>query len=595
MEEGFTTWTSSTGSSYTCNHCGPLLMQEKQKKRHLRSAAHKRRLREQTNNENAPFPRGHNTSRSDANELQDQPPSPNEREIHCPDFDPDSASPTDSGCRRSSNDIALAIDGMIGNTYFEEESREEDNALPRQIDRTDWMEYEMERIRGELSLDEDDLVGSLLVGYTRNLVSRTLYDQIRSILNSLCHLKIPAWATVRRSQQRIRDHLNMEIKMKPSVWGMPCAALSSRVALQKELANPHVAPFIDFYPEDPQGRDQFKLSQSQKWLDLPSTIQPQMCINNTKHFYVFEPVQTSSNLIVVPLFFYTLNSELCAKCIIPTIQNPFQLVIPGSIHFGDPQLVVIKVKDFSEEYTSIKMNHQLLSTLCKDELFEHDEDNNQLHQIQLPNPWRTRAGGKIIRNMPITLYSNDTSGNVLKRWNKHVSFYFTLSGLPPRLSNQEFNCHFLTTSNRAGVLELSEMIIDELNSITTGGCEGYDVLISQPVLFTTSVLFFLGDSPMHAEITNTPLPNTSLNPCRMCSLSVTCQKQKHSKKYLREFLQLDQDGNPKSNPVRVWKKVIEASYDLFDIGFYSTLQEYERMAKFYGIKDHINEKMVAIV
>jgi hypothetical protein len=56
---------------------------------------------------------------------------------------------------------------------------------------------------------------------------------------------------------------------------------------------------------------------------------------------------------------------------------------------------------------------------------------------------------------------------------------------------------------------------------------------------------------------------------------------------------LDQDGNPKSNPVRVWKKVIEASYDLFDIGFYSTLQEYERMAKFYGIKDRINKKMVA--
>ncbi|PLW51527.1 hypothetical protein PCASD_00298 [Puccinia coronata f. sp. avenae] len=40
--------------------------------------------------------------------------------------------------------------------------------------------------------------------------------------------------------------------MKPSVWGMPCAALSSRVSLQKELANPLVAPFIDFYPEDPK-------------------------------------------------------------------------------------------------------------------------------------------------------------------------------------------------------------------------------------------------------------------------------------------------------------------------------------------------------
>jgi hypothetical protein len=188
-----------------------------------------------------------------------------------------------------------------------------------------------------------------------------------------------------------------------------------------------------------------------------------MCVNNTKHFYIFEPVQTYSNEIVVPLFFYTQNSELCAKCIRPIIQNPFQLIIPGLLHFNDPQFVIIHVKEFSKEYAEIEINGQQLSTLCKDILFE-DRDN-QLHQIQLPNPWRTKAGGKIIRNVPITLYSDDTSGNVSKRWNKHVSFYFTLSGLQPRLSNQEFNCHFLTTSNRAGVLELSEMVIDELKYI----------------------------------------------------------------------------------------------------------------------------------
>jgi hypothetical protein len=43
----------------------------------------------------------------------------------------------------------------------------------------------------------------------------------------------------------------------------------------------------------------------------------------------------------------------------------------------------------------------------------------------------------------------------------------------------------------------------------------------------------------------------------------------------------------------VWKKFIEALYNLFDIGFYSTLKEHERMAEFYGIKDCINKKFVA--
>jgi hypothetical protein len=118
-----------------------------------------------------------------------------------------------------------------------------------------------------------------------------------------------------------------------------------------------VAPFIDFYPIDLQGRDLFKLSQCQKWLDLPSRLRPQMCVNNTKHYYIFKPVQTSLNVLVVPIFFYILNSELCAKCIRPTIKDPFQIIIPGSIHFSDPRLIVIPVKQFSQEYTTIKLNN----------------------------------------------------------------------------------------------------------------------------------------------------------------------------------------------------------------------------------------------
>jgi hypothetical protein len=91
---------------------------------------------------------------------------------------------------------------------------------------------------------------------------------------------------------------------------------------------------------------------------------------------------------------------------------------------------------------------------------EFNGDNQR--KLPLPNPWRIRASGKIIRNLPITLYSDDTSGNVSKKWNKHISFYFTLSGLPPHISNQEYNCHFLSTSNRASVLEMAEQIVDEM-------------------------------------------------------------------------------------------------------------------------------------
>jgi len=83
-------------------------------------------------------------------------------------------------------------------------------------------------------------------------------------------------------------------------------------------------------------------------------------------------------------------------------------------------------------------------------------------RIDFPNPWRVKAQGRIIRHVPMTLYADDTSGNVSKQWNKHLSYYWSLSGLPPTMSNQQYNCHFLATSNAAGALELGDQIVDEI-------------------------------------------------------------------------------------------------------------------------------------
>jgi hypothetical protein len=97
----------------------------------------------------------------------------------------------------------------------------------------------------------------------------------------------------------------------------------------------------------------------------------------------------------------------------------------------------------------------------------------------LPNPWRKKAAGRILRNVPITLYCDDTSGNKSKKWNKHISYYFTLSGLPPNISNQQFNCHFLCTSNTVGALELGEMVVAQLKYVHLFSFEIFAVLFGR--------------------------------------------------------------------------------------------------------------------
>jgi hypothetical protein len=187
----------------------------------------------------------------------------------------------------------------------------------------------------------------------------------------------------------------------------------------------------------------------------------------------------------------------------------------------------------------------------------------------LPNPWRKKAAGKILRNIPITLYCDDTSGNKSKKWNKHISYYFTLSGLPPKISNQQFNCHFLCTSNTVGPLELGEMVVAqlkyvsvlyfksvhilflyvsvsfpcELSEMAIDGFEAYDSTISQEVHVMTSVLCFTADSPMHAEITNTHVPGNSLNSCRYCVLSSSTLNDWKKMLYIANFFQKNLHGS----------------------------------------------------
>lgn len=99
-------------------------------------------------------------------------------------------------------------------------------------------------------------------------------------------------------------------------------------------------------------------------------------------------------------------------------------------------------------------------------------------RIELPNPWRAKSKGKIVRHVPLVLYSDDASGNVSKKWNQHMSFYCTLAGLPPKLANQDVNILFLATSNTAGALELADGLVDEFKYVLTvsAWCKAYWIL-----------------------------------------------------------------------------------------------------------------------
>ncbi|POW19850.1 hypothetical protein PSHT_04232 [Puccinia striiformis] len=366
----------------------------------------------------------------------------------------------------------------------------------------------------------------------------------------------------------------------------------------EDLANPLVSPHLEYYPEKTNG-PYFKFSQSNKWLkELAPQHRAQMCEVEDEHYYLFEPVELDSGLLVVPIFFYSQDTQIFSKCIVPEIKGFMKdnkavtkIKIPQDIKFDNLDLYNINTNQFKKNYFKINMNGNKLSEECGNALYEHDGGRNQ-KKIQLPNPWRQKADGRIIRNVPITLYADDTSGNISKKFNKHISFYFTLSGLPPNLSNQEYHCHFLATSNRATGLEIGAQIVTEMNKITREGFIAFDSTIMKEVLVTGTVLCFLGDSPMHAEVTNTPNPGSSLNPCRMCHLKTATMDDKKSLDYIQQFLRINPDGSELTGNERNWTETIDRSYDLYCAEVEESHAEHLRRRQEYGLTDAINNRFL---
>ncbi|KAA1110820.1 hypothetical protein PGT21_032339 [Puccinia graminis f. sp. tritici] len=421
-----------------------------------------------------------------------------------------------------------------------------------------------------------------------------------TVLDWLAHCGIHAPHNVsRRSRENIRKMLDVELRQTTSVFKNECYTLSVAQMLSHELSNPYVHPHLEFYPEECHGRGIYRCTQGSKWLKhLSPDLRVQMFANNKKHFYIFEPAQLITGEIVVPTFIYKEGLELYAKCAIPEMvevpcQTSKHLQIHSALEFDSDLLVPINVSKFALTYDEIDMGaNGMLTSLCSNQLWEI---GGATTPRPLPNPWRIRAAGKVIRHMPINLYADDTSGNLSKRWNKHISFYCTLAGLPPQCAKMQYNCRFLATSNQAGVLELAEPIVDEINDIATNGSTAYDPALEEDVLVMSLVLCFQADSPMHAEVTNTFVPNVCLNPCRMCSLHLAKLDDKRKQDYVRAFVHINSSGDHSPVPSRSWDDIKTQTYQLWETAQDGVKCHFENGEKERGIRDTTNRAFVEII
>ncbi|KAI0309028.1 hypothetical protein OF83DRAFT_1072641 [Amylostereum chailletii] len=268
--------------------------------------------------------------------------------------------------------------------------------------------------------------------------------------------------------------------------------------IAQEMANPRVRPHLHFVPEDAGPRLE-EAWQVRRWLhELDGDLTSQNHRQGSYDYFLFEPAMLRDGRICMPTRWFKRGRHTMARvwfmsrlndgwivdqyneCAISSadLMMPFDHLVAESqidVDLADPRLIYGML---SSGYTR----------------------STSTEKQRVGNKWRKKAGKHRVVAFPIWLYCDDTSGNLSKRWNKHNSFLFTAAGLPRRHVHQEYNVHFLSTSNLAPPLEMLDAFVDQLSACQRDGVWAWDCVLQELVLVIPSVLAMLGDNLMQSEM-----------------------------------------------------------------------------------------------
>ncbi|KAI5998470.1 hypothetical protein EDC04DRAFT_2976335 [Pisolithus marmoratus] len=233
-----------------------------------------------------------------------------------------------------------------------------------------------------------------------------------------------------------------------------------------EMANPHVCSKLHFYPEE-SGKQLNEAYQAQRWF---------------QHKGMFFAKAWSLRAVV--------NDTRCGW------------IVEGhrEIEISEAELLV-SFKNWGVSKSTFALppaqNIMGIEKSCQGVLQSEPWTLTKPHE---GNQWHALANGACVYSFPIWLYCDDTSGNLSKHWNKHNSFLFTPAGLPHAAVHQEYNVHFLCTSNTAPPLEMLDAFVNQLEEAQETGIWAWDCIHKEQVLVIPSVLALLGDNPMQGEL-----------------------------------------------------------------------------------------------
>ncbi|KNZ45137.1 hypothetical protein VP01_844g2 [Puccinia sorghi] len=188
-----------------------------------------------------------------------------------------------------------------------------------------------------------------------------------------------------------------------------------------------------FHPHKPPHTGIKNLNQCFNWReDLCFELRMQIAA-------IRKGTSTSTN----PLLSYPSH----VKCIYPDSchhqsTQDLLVVIPANLKLNSHVLMRVDITELEKTYLEILMEDEThLAEACKYSVLSDG--------VKIKNLFPTYGTSKPMERFYVTC-----------QLNTHISFFFKFTGLPPQMSNQEYNFHFFSTSKVASCLELAEPIVE---------------------------------------------------------------------------------------------------------------------------------------
>ncbi|KAE9393245.1 hypothetical protein BT96DRAFT_959108 [Gymnopus androsaceus JB14] len=312
-------------------------------------------------------------------------------------------------------------------------------------------------------------------------------------------MNVPSYHAFRQMQRTLQATTRSEPKPFTSSLGNHFYVNDPREAVKRNLSNPQIAQYMNFYPEETTGPIS-EVWQCDRWKEyLPSEHTPMFSVGG-KQFYINEAAILEDSRIVIPLTWIKRNGIIFADAHLVTTNEAGEWV-------QNPEPISISSDLFHMNYLDLMISRDGVRIPW------HDPTSIP----QMPNPDRNLVPeGYDLYDIYYPLWVDDVSGNKSKQYNKHINMYTVNSNLPGRLLQQEYFVQFISTSPNASSSEQFAAIKEMINDTHKHPILSYNAATGRMCGSRLRVPGLPADNPQQAEEASHGGGNSN-HLCRKCN------------------------------------------------------------------------------